>query len=86
MAVHTTDAQSTEPTVAAPFGSGGGPHPRTAPVPLSAAYAQRPGATHRPTPRRLDGVRAAASVMGWVLWILLVLTTAALLTFAPSML
>lgn len=33
-----------------------------------------------------DGVRAAASVMGWVLWILLALTIAAFLAFAPSML
>lgn len=33
-----------------------------------------------------DGVRAAASVMGWVLWILLALTMAAFLAFAPSML
>ena len=33
-----------------------------------------------------DGVRAAASVMGWVLWSLLVLTMAAFLAFAPSML
>ena len=33
-----------------------------------------------------DGVRAAASVTGWVLWILLALTVAAFLAFAPSML
>ena len=33
-----------------------------------------------------DGVRAAASIMGWALWILLVLTMAAFLAFAPSML
>ena len=33
-----------------------------------------------------DGVRSAASVMGRVLWILLALTMAAFLAFAPSML
>ena len=38
------------------------------------------------TSRARDGVRAAASVMGRVLWILLALTIAAFLAFAPSML
>ncbi len=39
-----------------------------------------------PTSEARDGVRAAASVMGWVLWILLALTMAAFLAFAPSLL
>ncbi len=41
---------------------------------------------HSSTSEARDGVRAAASVMGWVLWILLALTMAAFLAFAPSML
>ena len=84
MAVHTTDAQSTEPTVAAPFPPAGTAPEHRSCTALAARAAA--GCTHRPTPSRLEGVRAAASAMGWVLWILLVLTTAALLTFAPSML
>ena len=81
MAVHTTRAQTTEPHVAAPAGTM--PVHRSCTDPAVRAMA---GCTQRPTPRRLEGVRAAASVMGWVLWILLVLTVAAFLTFAPSML
>ena len=81
MAVHTTDTQAAHPTIAA----------RTAAAePISM---QRSGAdlavraqtrcTQRPSRGRLDGIRAAASVMGWVLWLLLALVTAAFLTFAP---
>ncbi len=44
------------------------------------------GHAKRSTSEARDGVRAAASVMGWVLWILLALTMAAFLAFAPSML
>ena len=38
------------------------------------------------TPRKREGVRAAASAMGWMLWTLLALVMAAFLAFAPSML
>ena len=44
------------------------------------------GSYHSSTSEARDGVRAAASVMGWVLWILLALTMAAFLAFAPSVL
>ena len=84
MAVHTASTQSTDRTVAAE------------PAPAEPAPVQRArtdlavgaaaGRTKAPTPRRLEGVRAAASVMGWMLWILLALMTAAFLAFAPSML
>ena len=40
---------------------------------------------HRPTPGVAERVRAAASVMGWALWIMLALTMAAFLAFAPSL-
>ena len=84
MAVHTASTQSTDRTVAAE------------PAPAEPAPVQRArtdmavgaaaGRTRGSTPRRLEGVRAAASVMGWMLWILLALMTAAFLAFAPSML
>jgi len=44
------------------------------------------GSAQRPSANVVDGVRAAAAVMGWALWILLALTVAAFLAFAPSML
>ena len=84
MAVHTTGAQTTEPPVAAPSAPAGTVPAHRSCTDLAARAAA--GCTHRPTPSRLEGIRAAASVMGWVLWVLLVLTTAALLTLAPSML
>ena len=84
MAVHTTSTQSADHTVAAE------------PAPAEPAPVQRArtglavraaaGRAKAPTPRRLEGVRAAASVMGWVLWLLLALITAAFLTFAPWLL
>ncbi len=84
MAVHTASTQSTDRTVAAE------------PAPAEPAPVQRArtdlavraaaGGTRGSTPRKLEGVRAAASVLGWMLWILLALMTAALLAFAPSML
>ena len=84
MAVHTTRAQTTQPHVAAPSAPAEAvPVQRFCTYPAVRAVA---GCTQRPTPRRLEGVRAAASVMGWVLWILLALTVAAFLTFAPLML
>ena len=84
MAVRTTGAQSTEPTVAAPSAPAESVPVHRSCTDLAARAAA--GCTHRPTPSRLEGVRAAASAMGWVLWMLLVLTMAAVLTFAPSML
>ncbi len=84
MAVHTTGAQTTEPPVAAPSAPAEAvPAHRSCSDPVAYAATACNG---RPTPSRLEGVRAAASAMGWVLWILLVLTMAAVLTFAPSML
>ena len=84
MAVHTASTQSTDRTVAAE------PAPAE-PAPVQSARTDlavraATGRTRGPTPRRLEGVRAAASVMGWMLWILLALMTAAFLAFAPSML
>ena len=84
MAIHTTGAQTTEPPVAAPSAPAEAVPARRS-CTDAVAYAVT-ACNGRPTPRRLEGVRAAASVMGWVLWILLTLTTAAFLTFAPSML
>ena len=84
MAVHTARTHSTEHTVAAPSAPAEAmPAHRSCTDP--AAYAAA-ACTERPAPSRLEGVRAAASVMGWVLWILLALTMAAFLTFAPLML
>ena len=84
MAVHTTSTQSADHTVAA------GSDPAAAPPAQCSrtdpAVRRATGRTPGPTPRRLEGVRAAASVMGWMLWILLALMTAAFLAFAPSML
>ncbi len=83
MAVHASSAQSTDPADAMRSQS------------AELAPAQRPEtalAVRVPTRRRqrstagvADGVRAAASVMGWALWILLALTMAAFLAFAPSL-
>ena len=78
MAVHTASTQSAEPAPAEPALL------QSARTDLAVRAAT--GRTRGPTPRKLEGVRAAASVMGWVLWILLALMTAAFLTFAPSML
>ena len=84
MAVHTASTQSADHTVAA--------QPALAePAPVQCARTDlavraATGRTRGSTPRRLEGVRAAASVMGWMLWILLALMTAAFLAFAPSML
>ena len=84
MAVHTASTQSTGPTVAvgsAPAAAPPAQRSRTDPEVRTAT-----GRTPGPTPRRLEGVKAAASVMGWMLWILLAFMTAAFLAFAPSML
>ena len=84
MAAHTASTQSTDRTVAAE------------PAPAEPAPVQRArtdlavraatGCTRGSTPRRLESVRAAASVLGWVLWLLLALMTAVFLTFAPWLL
>ena len=84
MAAHTASTQSTDRTVAAE------PAPAE-PAPVQSARTDlavraATGRTRGPTPRKLEGVRAAASVLGWMLWILLALMTAAFLAFAPSML
>ena len=84
MAVHSTRAQTIQPHVAAPFAPA-----QAAPVHRSCtalAAAAAAGCAPRPKPNRLEGVRAAASVMGWMLWVLMVLTVAAFLTFAPLLL
>ena len=83
MAVHASGAQSTDPIEA------------THSVAAVPAPVQRSGtdlAICAPTRRRqrstasvADGVRAAAAVMGWALWIMLALTMAAFLAFAPSL-
>ena len=83
MAAHGTSTQSGDPSVPV--------RPtRTALAPVERAGtdpAARPAAAHpqRP-PESQDGIRAAASVMGWVLWLLLAFTVAAFLTFAPWLL
>ena len=84
MAAHGTSTHSSDPTVPAR-------PPRTTLALLRRSRtdpAAREAAAHprQHPPESLDGIRAAASVMGWVLWLLLALTMAAFLTFAPSML
>ena len=84
MAVHTTGALTHEPPVAAPSAPA-----ESVPVQrhcTALAVRAAAGFTQRPASSRFEGVRAAASVMGWVLWILLTLTMAAFLTFAPVVL
>ena len=63
----------------------------TGPVPVrrsgtEVAVRAPAGAAQRSSPRVADGIRAAAAVMGWALWILLALVTAAFLAFAPPLL
>ena len=84
MAVHATRTQTTDPTDATRSASAG-------PIPAQRAATDlavraSAGCAQRPTPSVADGVRAAAAVMGWALWIMLALTMAAFLAFAPSML
>ena len=83
MAVHASGAQSPDPTDATRSDSA-----ELAPVQRSGNELAVRAPTRRgqrPTPGIADGVRAAASVMGWALWILLALTMAAFLAFAPSL-
>ena len=84
MAVHASGRQSANPIDARRSGS-------AEPVPVQRAAtdlaARAPaGRMQRPSASVADGVRAAAAVMGWALWILLALLMAAFLAFAPSML
>ena len=84
MAAHGTSTQSSDPSVPArPARTTLAPAQRIGTDPAARAAAAHP---RRSPPESLDGIRAAASVMGWVLWLLLAFTTAAFLTFAPSML
>ena len=83
MAVHASGAQSTDPTNATRSDCA-----ELAPVQRHETTL----AVRAPTRRRqrstagvADGVRAAAAVMGWALWIMLALTMAAFLAFAPSL-
>ena len=83
MAVHASGAQSTGPTDATRPASA-----ERAPVQRSGTALAVPAPTRgrqRATPGVADGVRAAASVMGWAFWIMLALTMAAFLAFAPSL-
>ena len=84
MAAHATRIQSTDPTISARSD-----YAEPTPVQRSGtelAVRAPTARTQRPTPGVADGVRAATAVMGWALWILLALTTAAFLAFAPSLL
>ena len=84
MVAHFTGAQSTRSTIAAqPVPAAPEPE-RSAGMDLAARTAS--GHPEPPPPGSHDGIRAAASVMGWVLWLLLAFLTAAFLTFAPWML
>ena len=84
MAVHATRTRSTDSIDAARLHS-------AAPVPVprsgtEVAVRAPAGAAQRSSPSVADGIRAAAAVMGWALWILLALVTAAFLAFAPPLL
>ena len=83
MAVHATGVQPADPGDATRSVSA-----ERAPVQRSGTAPAVPAPTRRrqgATPGVADGVRAAASVMGWALWIMLALTMAAFLAFAPSL-
>ncbi len=82
MAVHATGVQPADPSGATRSVSA-----ERAPVQRSRTAPAVPTPTRRrqrATSGVADGVRAAASVMGWALWIMLALTMAAFLAFAPS--
>ena len=83
MAAHASGTQSTDPIEAAQSDSAvPAPGQRSGTALTVRASA---GRAQRPMPRVADGVRAAAEIMGWALWILLALTMAAFLAFAPSL-
>ena len=83
MAAHASGTQSADPIEAT--------HPVAAvPAPVQRsgtelAICAPAGRKQRPAPSVADGVRAAAAVMGWAIWIMLALTMAAFLAFAPSL-
>ena len=84
MAAHFTGVQSTQATIAAQSAPTTPEPERSAGTDLAAQAAN--GRLQPPPPGSHDGVRAAASVTSWVLWLLLAFLTAAFLTFAPWML
>ena len=84
MAAHFTGAQSIQSTVASQSAPAAPAPERSAGTDLSARAAN--GHPQPPPSGSQDGIRAAASAMGWVLWLLLAFLTAAFLTFAPWML
>ena len=84
MAVHASGRQSADPIEATESSSA-----ETVPVQRAGtepAVCAPDGPARESSQSVADGVRAAAAVMGWALWILLALTMAAFLAFAPSML
>ena len=84
MAVRATGTRSTDSIDAArPASAGPVPVPRST---TEVAVRAPAGPAQRSSPGVADGVRAAAAVMGWALWILLALVTAAFLAFAPPLL
>ena len=84
MAARGTSTHSGDPSVPArPAHITLAPARRSGTDPAARAAAAPP---ERRPPESQDGIRAAASVMGWVLWLLLAFTMAAFLAFAPSML
>ena len=84
MAAHSTTAHANDPAIATRAASAGAValHCGRGDLTVDAET----GAEQRRTQGGFEGVRAAASVMGWVVWIFLALVTAAFLAFAPSML
>ena len=84
MAVHASGRQSADP-IDATRSESAEPMPVQRAANDLAVHAPT-GRIQEPTPSVADGVRAAAAVMGWALWILLALMMAAFLAFAPSML
>lgn len=84
MAVHSAGTPSADRTIAAGSVSAGPVPAQHSRTDVAARVANR--CAPEPTPTGREGIHAAASVMGWVLWLLLAFITAAFLTFAPRML
>lgn len=84
MAAYTTTAHANDPAIATRSASAGTVAVNCGQGDLAVDAAT--GTEQRRAPGGFEGVRAAASVMGWVLWIFLALVTAAFLAFAPCML
>ena len=84
MAAHNKRTQSNDPSVPAwPVSTTLAPMQDSG---TDLAVRAATGRPQRPPSGSHDGIRAAASVMGWVLWLLLAFITAAFLTFAPWLL